>query len=763
KDKILAYVKEDINKSVHATVSFSDASISFFRSFPDMQISIDSMEITGLDEFDGITLYKAVNTSLDISLLSLFKKNITPKINSLDLDTPEINVIILDKTHANYLIMKDTTKSNYTLQLEKYTIENGKLTYQDNTMQLIMNMEGINHNGTGDFTQDIFDLETNTVIDTLNVVYMGTSYLSNATADIKAGININFPEKKYTLRNNDIKVNEFQITADGYVQMNGDNIFTDVSFKSASEQFKSILSIVPNAFTKDFKDIQTKGSASINGLVKGNYNSIKGEFPAFDIKINITDGFFKYPTLTQSVKDIFADIHIKATRSDYKDMFVNIPAFRLAFGNDPISGKLTASNLTGDQKVEGSLHGKINLQNVLQAFPMAGVNELSGVINCALDFKAKMSDVNNKNYGAIAFSGGATGHNIVYRGKGQPYIKIKTSEAIASPAVFVFTAKEMQLGKSDLSIHTEVVNPLALFSTEKNMDIKIKATSSFVDLNEWQTDGTKGVSNSNNSPAPMTIDENILKNTNITLNLNSKQTIFNQFSIQNINLDGKLAANAMQINDMSGVMDKNDFRLSGTVINAYDYMFNNGIVDGKLTFTSVNFDANKFMTSDGAKGPDEPRQVIPVPEKVRLSILADIKNLTYTNLHLEDFKVNMDVANQEVALRNMETKTLGGVLLMDGLYNTTNLLNPDFSVKLDMSKIKFVEAISKIEILKKLAPIAAYIDGYFNTTLVMKGKLGSQMIPDLKSLDASGFLETISGSLKGFNPIATLADKLGIP
>ncbi|MBC7885571.1 MAG: hypothetical protein H7X99_08855, partial [Saprospiraceae bacterium] len=55
------------------------------------------------------------------------------------------------------------------------------------------------------------------------------------------------------------------------------------------------------------------------------------------------------------------------------------------------------------------------------------------------------------------------------------------------------------------------------------------------------------------------------------------------------------------------------------------------------------------------------------------------------------------------------------------------------------------------------------IDGYFNTTLVMKGKLGSQMIPDLKTLDASGFLETISGSLKGFNPIASLADKLGIP
>ena len=61
--------------------------------------------------------------------------------------------------------------------------------------------------------------------------------------------------------------------------------------------------------------------------------------------------------------------------------------------------------------------------------------------------------------------------------------------------------------------------------------------------------------------------------------------------------------------------------------------------------------------------------------------------------------------------------------------------------------------------LKRAAPIAAYVDGFFNTTLVMKGKLGAEMTPELSSIDASGFLETLNGNIKGFKPFVDLSDK----
>ena len=762
KDKLITFLKEDINKTLLATVDFHDASLSFIKSFPDVMVTIDSLSVIGQDQFDGIVLYKADKTSIDISLASLFGDNIVPKINSIELIKPEINIISIDETTANYLITKDTTTTKPTpfkLQLDHYNIENGKITYQDNLLDLFMLMQNVTHEGNGDFTQDVFDLTTKTHVDSLSVKFQGTNYVSNAKIDLDADINMNFPENKYTLRDNILMFNQLGVKADGFTQLNGDDILTDFTFRTASEDFKSFLSIIPNAFTADFKDVQTKGKASIQGIIKGIYNGITGSMPGFDVKINVTDGFFKYPTLPQSVSDIFADINIKAMRPDYKDMNVNIPNFKMKLGGDPISGKILASNLTGDQNVEGFVKGTVNLKNILASFPMQGVQELSGMLKCDLDFKAKMSDVNNENYTAIKFEGGADASNVLYRSEGMPKIVINKAAASATPKRISFDASGMELGKSDLNLKAEISNPLAMFSTDKSMAINVAGESQFFDLNEWMSAPTTNKPQ-NQEMAPMEVNEELLKNTNVTMVLSAKKALYDTYTLNNLNLDTKLAANAMDIRNMSGDLDGNDFAVSGSVLNAYDYLFNNGIIDGKILLKSNKFDANKFLTEAPAQQSTEALAIIPVPENVRMTIHTEIKDLTYTNMTLKDFKGDLEVLNKEVSLRNVETQTLGGKINMEGIYNTTNLSSPDFSVKLDLSKIKFAEAFSKIEILKKIAPIAAYIDGFFNTTLVMKGKLGSQMMPDLNTLDASGFIETLSGSLKGVNPIGKMAEKL---
>lgn len=134
--------------------------------------------------------------------------------------------------------------------MDYYRIENGKLTYQDNTNLLFCVLQGIEHEGNGDFTQDIFDLSTKTHVNQLDVKYAGTQYISNGLVDITADININFPENKYTIKDNNLKLNDLELTGEGYVKIAGNDITTDLVFKTPSEDFKSLLSIIPNAYTK---------------------------------------------------------------------------------------------------------------------------------------------------------------------------------------------------------------------------------------------------------------------------------------------------------------------------------------------------------------------------------------------------------------------------------------------------------------------------------------------------------------------------------
>jgi hypothetical protein len=61
-----------------------------------------------------------------------------------------------------------------------------------------------------------------------------------------------------------------------------------------------------------------------------------------------------------------------------------------------------------------------------------------------------------------------------------------------------------------------------------------------------------------------------------------------------------------------------------------------------------------------------------------------------------------------------------------------------------------------------LAPIGAYINGLFNTSLVLKGSLKDNMMPDLATVDAKGFLETVNGVVKGFKPLEMIGQALDI-
>ncbi len=764
KDKIVQFIKEDINQSIKATMTFSDIDLSIFKSFPSLRISIDSLSLIGQDEFQDITLYKAAKTSVDVNLSSLFGDQIVPEINAILLDKPEINIIILDSLTTNYNISRDTvqddTVQKYHFSLKKYDIEDGKISYQDNTMPMFVVLDHFDHKGSGDFTQDIFDLKTTSKIGELFVKYDGTTYMNHFSVDMDANIHIDWPNSKYTLKDNTLRINDLDLKGDGFLQLKDDDIITDVVFETASEDFKSLLSILPNAYTEDFENVKSSGKASFKGKINGTYNSTKQLLPVFDISVKVDNGYFKYPQLPQDVKDLFADIQIKTTRPDYKDLTINIPAFRMKLGNDQLSGKLIANNLTGDQRLEGNIKGVLNLKNLATAFPIKDLVQLSGILNADLSFKAKMSDVNAEHYNAIHFDGSASASKVVYQSKDMPIVKIDNAVAKASPKIFTFTSNNMQLGHSDLKIDAAVVNPLAMLSTEKQMQIDIKGRSTYFDMDEWSAPSTP-TTNENIETAPVSNNEEIIQKSNMKLDLAADKVKLNGYTLQNFNLAGDLATNAMHIQEFSTTVDGNDIALTGNIYNAYDYFFNNGMLEGKLQLTSKKMDLNKFMTTTASTS-EAPMSVIPVPDKVRLLMSAHIDDLTYTNIRLKNFSGDLSVENREVAMTNLTSNFNGGSIGMEGLYSTADMKNPDFAFKLNLSKIKFVDAFNTFETFKKAAPIAEFMNGIFNTTLVMKGKLGSEMMPIWTSMDASGFLETLHGTLNGFGPLNQLWDKLGI-
>ena len=270
KKQIAELVKKEINKSLTAKVDFRDVSLSLFRHFPKVSISLEELSVIGTNEFAKDTLISAKTVDASVNLISVIKgKDI--KVSGVFLQSPRIHALVNKEGKANWDIAKedtaattssDTSASAFKMTLKKYEIKNGYIYYKDESSDMSAEISGLDHEGSGDFTEDEFTLSTTTKADAVNFTYAAIPYLTNAKTSIDADIKIDNKTNTYTFKTDDIALNNLKVSADGFFQLVNDSTYNmDIKFKTPSNDFKDILSLIPAVYKKDFDKIKTSGSA----------------------------------------------------------------------------------------------------------------------------------------------------------------------------------------------------------------------------------------------------------------------------------------------------------------------------------------------------------------------------------------------------------------------------------------------------------------------------------------------------------------------
>ena len=189
KDKIFAAVKTAANDNMNAKVDFKDVSLSLFKHFPKVSISLINPDVTGVAEFDGVKLFHADQLDIAVNLMSVINGGNPYEVQSVHAIKPFINIVALNDGNANYHVTKPSenktaSSSNFKVALQSYSIEDGEMIVDYRPATYFMHLKGINHSGSGDMTADVYDLNTKTVVDSTTVSYGGTTYIKNAHADI---------------------------------------------------------------------------------------------------------------------------------------------------------------------------------------------------------------------------------------------------------------------------------------------------------------------------------------------------------------------------------------------------------------------------------------------------------------------------------------------------------------------------------------------------------------------------------------------------
>jgi gas vesicle protein len=781
RDELLELTKKEINKNINAEVNFSDVGLSIWKNFPDITFTLNDLEVTGVDQFEGINLASIGKLDLSMDIMSVIqKKEGQPiAIHSIGLVKPDINVLVLRDGSANYDIAKSTGETaeateptEFQLALSEYFIEDGNLVYDDRQGGSYLKIEGLNHKGKGDFTEAIYDIATTTKMDGLTLSSGGMSYLKNAKVNADITVNADMNTSKFTLKDNSININALRLDLDGFVQPKGNDVNMDMNFNAPSTKFKDFLSLIPGAYTKEFQDVTANGTFQFKGDVKGTLNETA--LPAFNLDFDVADGSFQYPDLPMGMKEINTNIKIASNSSDLDDIAIDVTKLHLLLGNNPFDAQLKLRTPLSDPDVDAIIDGIIDLEDISKAFPMEGVQSMKGKITADIAVKTKMSYIDNEEYEKVDMKGKMQLENIDYAAEGTPPILVNLAQMDFTPQNVKLNEFDAKIGKSDLKASGTLDNILAYFSPGKTMKGKLKLRSNYFDANEWLTEEEASTTSPAPTPIPTGEPTEVFDQFDFELDAEMKKISYEDNELLNTVAKGSFTPQKIDLKQLSTQVGKSDIKIDGELTNIFGFLFDNEIIGGNINLNSNLLDLNELMGYEETPVPAsnakqatpaadaEASGIILVPEYLDVTLNTDIKEVLYTNLDLKNMKGKVNVKNEKISLTDVDVDLLGGRMKLTGGYDTKDKAKPTFAFGYDINKFDFQKSFNTFNSFQSAAPIGEYIKGLFNSKLNLSGVMGKDMMPDLNSLSADGNFFTIDALVQNFIPLKAISNKLNI-
>ncbi len=761
KDDIQKQVKAALDENIDAHIYFdpSKFGLTLFKGFPNPTASIEDFGILGKDLFEGDTLMSVGSFNITIDLFSLFGDHYS--IKSINLVKPRINVKVLKDGSANYEIVAESeaaevsdeeTASDFNLKIESWNISNGKISYWDETTDMNIVFEGLNHSGSGDISSEVYDLKTFTTIEKAIVIYGGVSYLSGQKLFADLTLNINMPELKFTFKENEVKVNDFPISFDGYLAMPDDDIDMDISFVSKNSSIKSLYSLVPGAYTEGYEGIKAEGNMSFSGFVKGIYN--EQTLPAFNVTLNVVDGMIAYPDLPTPIKNINIDMLVDCKDGVIDHTLINIKKMHMDMGSNPFDGSLIIRNLK-DYSMKADLSASLNLAELSMMFPIEGL-DMKGIFKMNLkadgvydsiksvipSIDAGMSLENGyikssefpKALENISFASTVTcasGKMEDMLVKVEDFKLVMEGEELSANLELknmVDYQWDLEMkGGLDLEVISEVYPIEGMnYSGYVSANVKTKGKYSDVEAEKYDRFPTSGVVElsdfnfvSDDLPQGMKISKS-------KISMNPKQ---------------------IEVVSFNGNIGRSDMKLDGYVTNYIDYVFKeDALLKGKMNLRSDVLDVNEWMTDEPVAEETQEEdttemEVIVIPENIDFEFNSYIKTIVYDNLNLQNAKGLLTVRDGILDIRNLSFDMLGGSIVMDGKYDTRNPEKPAFDYNLSVNSLSIPQTFSSFETVQKFAPMAKLMNGDFSTDFKISGLLNNDLSPDYESLNGKGLIK----------------------
>lgn len=580
--KITTLVKTEGNKMLNAQFDFKSLDISLFRHFPKASVTLSDFWLCGTGEFANDTLIQAEEVTAAINLLSLFGDS-GYDIYKIQIDNTTLHAIVLPNGKVNWDIMKpdsltpaqleaEAAESPFKVRLQDVRVNQMNIVFDDRQANMYADIRNLNGRCMGDLTSDRTTLQLEAETESLSYRMNGIPFLSNANIYAKMDVDADLAHSKFTLKKNEFRLNAIKADVDGWVAMKDPAIDMDLKMNTNEVGFKEILSLVPALYAKEFEQLKTEGTATLNASAKG---LLQGDsiVPQFNIDLKVKDGMFRYPSLPAGVDQINIQAHIQnpGGSMDGTEIKVNPFSFRLA-GN-PFQVIASVKTPISDPDFRAEAKGTLNLGMIKQVYPLEEM-ELNGIVNANMQIAGRLSNIEKEQYDRIEASGTVGLTNMNLQLKDMPEVKILQSLLTFTPKYLQLSETTVNIGKNDLTADSRFENYMGYALKGTTLKGVLNVRSNYLNLNDFMgtasTDSTAKVTSAATATTENTqatqasgIIE-VPRNIDFQMDAAMKQVVFDQMTFAQMNgkllvKDGKVDMKNLSMNTLGGNVVMNGY------------------------------------------------------------------------------------------------------------------------------------------------------------------------------------------------------------
>lgn len=728
--RLRALILPEVEQALGREVQIDRIGFALFRTFPNAGVVIEGFSIPD-PEYDLLSFDELV---VSVRLWPLLDQEII--VNTLEVNGAGVTYVILPdgSTSFDFLLASDSTEvapatSPSTIDLQRIVVQDAEINYIDLQSDLTAQLKDFDSEMSISLGETILS-EMTLMIGGLSVSSAGTQWLQALPVSLHQSFELDTTNERFDMNQGSLKIRGLDLQVSGVLSnWSEDAMNLNFGFESSSDNFASLLELIPEEYQSKLEGIETRGALTFNGTIDGQIG--ENLTPDFQVVLKVEDGYLKHPDAGKPVENVQIDVSAN-------NQLVTINRFTANADVNLVDVKGTLdSPLDPDLSTFDLMANlRIDLSTAPEFYPIdADTMRLNGILTFDGVARGKVNDAENATVsGELKLNEGLFYHHSLPHSIEQIVV-----DSRLSATELIIRNLSFQSGTNTMETSGRIRNYLG---DNPELDVSLKTALNLSEVDQYYSLEETGFEVSGSTNAELTLRGPVNDFNSVRFNGSAR---FNDVSVLGDSLPAPVTKvngtlnftnNDVQLSGYTMNMADSDFALEGQLQNWKNLFETPGTVSpAKLTaiYKAKKLNIDTFVDWDEES--DEPL-IIELPNLVS-ELKASIDTLQIMGVKITNVRGQGETDPKRLQINSASAELFGGEANGQFIWN---IYQPDYTI------FRFIGGLDNLraeEFFKEFKmgganKLAQYVTGGFNTQVDYQSGLGSNMIQDAPTINATG-------------------------